>query len=80
MALKYKTRRRLAFLILLVGLPIYVVLAVNLVEWFDRPPIWLEFVIFAVLGVAWALPFRFIFLGVAKPDPDAPPPEDDAPR
>ena len=78
MALRYKARRRLAFLILLVGLPLYVVAAVTVVGLFDRPPIWLEFVVYAVLGIVWAVPFRAVFLGVGKPDPDAPPPPPDA--
>ena len=74
MALKYKTRPRLAFLILMVGLPLYVVVAVSLVGLFDRPPIWLEFGIYALLGVLWVFPFKSIFRGVAQPDPAAPPP------
>ena len=76
MALRYKTRRRLSFLILLVGLPLYVVAAVTVVGWFDRPPIWLEFLVYAALGVIWALPFRAVFRGVGRPDPDAPPPDE----
>ena len=77
MALRYKTRRRLSFLILLVGLPLYVVAAVTVVALFDRPPVWVEFAVYVVLGILWVLPFRAIFLGVGKPDPDAPPPPDD---
>ncbi|MXQ09202.1 DUF2842 domain-containing protein [Alphaproteobacteria bacterium GH1-50] len=76
MALSWKTRRRLSLLILLVGLPLYVIVAVNVVALFDRPPIWLEFVIYVVLGVAWALPLKAVFKGVGKADPDAEPRED----
>lgn len=76
MALTYKTRKRLAFLILMVGLPLYVVAAVTVVGWFDRPPIWLEFLVYVVLGVVWALPFKPIFKGIGQPDPDAPVDED----
>ncbi|MFO6464430.1 DUF2842 domain-containing protein [uncultured Jannaschia sp.] len=76
MALRYKTRKRLAFLILIVGLPLYVVVAVSVVNLFDRPPIWLEFVIYAALGILWVLPFKSIFRGVGQPDPDAPPRDD----
>ncbi len=71
MALSWKTRRRLSLLILLVGLPIYVVVAVTVVNWFDRPPIWLEFFIYVALGIAWAFPLKGIFKGVGKADPDA---------
>lgn len=79
MALSYKTRRRLSLLVLAVGLPVYIVLAVNLVEMFDRPPILVELLIYLVLGVLWALPLRAVFLGVGRADPDAPPPSDERP-
>ena len=71
MALKYKTRRRLALRILVVGLPLYILLAAVLVSLFDRPPLWLEFVIYVGLGIAWILPLKPIFLGVGQADPDA---------
>lgn len=76
MALGYKARKRLAFLILLVGMPAYVVAAVTLVNWMGRAhlPIAVEFFMYAVLGVIWIFPFKAIFRGTAKPDPDAPPP------
>lgn len=70
MALKYKTRRRLALLILLVGLPLYVVVAVNVVALFERPPILLELGIYVGLGIVWALPLRSVFKGIGRPDPD----------
>lgn len=72
MALPYKTRRRLALLILLVGLPLYIVVAVNVVGLFDRPSILLELVIYVGLGILWALPFKAVFKGVGQADPDAP--------
>jgi hypothetical protein len=71
MALGYKARKRLSLLILLVGMPLYIVVAVNVVGLFDRPPIWLEFLIYVVLGLIWALPFKAVFRGVGQPDPDA---------
>lgn len=77
MALKHKTKKRLSLLILLVGLPIYIVLAVTLVDLFERPSIWVEFAIYVGLGLLWALPFKAVFLGVGREDPDAPPPGDD---
>jgi hypothetical protein len=72
MALTYKTRRRLSALILLVGLPLYIFLAISVVTWFDRPPILIELVIYLVLGVLWALPFKYVFRGVGQADPDDP--------
>ena len=71
MALSYKARRRWALAILLVGMPLYVVAAVNLVDLFDRPPILVELAVYIGLGVLWILPFRVIFRGIGQPDPDA---------
>ncbi|MGB8623811.1 MAG: DUF2842 domain-containing protein [Paracoccaceae bacterium] len=71
MALSYKARRRWSLVILLVGLPLYIVLAVTLVDLFDRPPFLVELVIYVGLGFLWALPFRFVFRGVGQADPDA---------
>ena len=71
MALSYKARRRLSLLILLVGLPLYIVIAVSVVNWLGKPPFWLELVIYVTLGIAWALPFKAVFKGVGKADPDA---------
>lgn len=66
MALRHKTRRRLSLLLLLVGLPLYVVAAVTVVSLFNRPGILLELLIYVALGVVWALPFRFVFRGVGR--------------
>lgn len=70
MALSYKARRRWSLVILLIGLPIYVVVAVSVVNMLDRPPIWAELLVYVVLGFLWALPFRFIFRGIGQADPD----------
>jgi Protein of unknown function (DUF2842) len=71
MALSYKARRRWALFILLIGMPVYVVLAVNLVDLFERPSIPVELAVYVGLGILWVLPFRFIFKGIGQPDPDA---------
>lgn len=75
MALSYKARRRWSLLILVLGLPVYIVLAVVLMAAIGRPPIWLEFLIYVFLGVAWAFPLKFVFRGIGKEDPDAGPQE-----
>jgi hypothetical protein len=72
MALTWRARRRWALVVLLAGLPLYVALAVSLVALFERPGIVVELAIYIGLGLAWALPLRFIFRGVGRPDPDAP--------
>lgn len=71
MALSYAARRRWALVILLVGLPLYVVAAVTLVDLIERPHFLLELAIYVGLGFLWALPFRFIFRGIGQADPDA---------
>ena len=68
----YRTRKRLAALILLVALPLYIVVAVNVVELFDRPHPLVELLVFAALGVLWAIPLKRVFKGIGQPDPDAP--------
>jgi hypothetical protein len=72
MALSYKTRRRLALLILLVGLPLYIAAAWWVTSLFERPSLLIELAIYVALGFIWALPFKFIFRGVGQADPDAP--------
>jgi hypothetical protein len=79
MALSYKARRRWALFILLIGMPVYVVLAVNLVDLFERPSIPVELAVYVGLGILWVLPFRFIFRGIGQPDPDAKAGENDPP-
>ena len=71
MALSYKARKRWSLVILLVGLPAYVVACVTVMNWLDRPPLWVEFFVYVILGIVWALPFKFVFKGVGQPDPDA---------
>jgi len=71
MALSYKSRRRWSLIILLVGLPLYIVAAISLVSYLDRPPFIVELGVYVLLGVVWALPFKFVFRGVGQVDTDA---------
>ena len=71
MALSYKARRRWALVILLIGLPSYIAVAVWTVAQFARPPVLLELGIYVALGIVWALPFKFVFKGIGQADPDA---------
>ena len=70
--MSYGMRRFLSAMVLLVGLPIYIIVAMYVISLFDRPPFLLEIVIYVVPGILWALPFRKLFRGVGRPDPDAP--------
>ncbi len=72
MAMTYKQRRRWSLIILLVGLPIYIIVATTLVSLLPRPNVLIEMVIYLVLGLLWAVPFKSVFKGVGKGDPDAP--------
>ncbi|MEM8576334.1 MAG: DUF2842 domain-containing protein [Pseudomonadota bacterium] len=77
MALRYKTRKRLSLLVLVLGVPAYVVMAVSVMNWLhpdplSRPSIGMELLIYVVLGILWAIPLRFLFKGIGQPDPDAP--------
>ncbi|AUQ54939.1 DUF2842 domain-containing protein [Phaeobacter inhibens] len=70
--LSYKARRRWALVILLIGMPVYIVLAVNVISWLDRPSLLVELIVYVLLGVLWILPFKFVFRGVGKADPNDP--------
>ena len=71
MALSYKSRRRWSLVILVIGLPIYVIMAIGIIGLFDRPPILLELFIYVALGVVWAFPLKAVFKGIGQADPDA---------
>lgn len=73
MTLSWKARRRWALFALVVALPLYIVVTVNVIELFDRPPFLVELLIYVALGIVWAIPLKKLFLGIGKPDPDAPP-------
>lgn len=71
MALSYKARRRWSLVILLVGLPIYIIAAVWVMSFFTtRPHIVIEVLIYLGLGVLWAFPLKSVFKGVGQADPD----------
>ena len=70
MALSYKAKRRWALIILILGLPVYIILAVALMVWLGRPPFIVELLVYILLGILWALPLKFVFQGVGQADPD----------
>ncbi|MDO5643500.1 MAG: DUF2842 domain-containing protein [Paracoccus sp. (in: a-proteobacteria)] len=65
-----KNRKRLSLLILLLGLPGYIVACWWLLAFIDdrwgRMPLWAEAVVIITLGVIWVLPFKRIFKGIGK--------------
>ncbi|GAA3870356.1 DUF2842 domain-containing protein [Celeribacter arenosi] len=70
MALSYKARRRWALVILVIGLPLYIVAAVTVLNWINRPSLWVELAVYVGLGVLWAIPFRSIFRGIGQAPPE----------
>ena len=70
MALSYKARRRWSLVVLLIWLPFYIIVAVTIMTAIPRLPMLIELLIYLVLGVAWVIPFKFVFKGVGKDDPD----------
>jgi hypothetical protein len=70
MALTYKSRKRWALVILLIGLPVYIVAAVTVIGLLDRPDLLVELLVYVVLGVIWIVPFKFVFKGIGQEDPE----------
>lgn len=71
MTLSHKARKRWALVLLLVGLPGYIAVAITVVSLFDRPSPWVELLVYVILGIIWIVPLRRLFLGVAQADPEA---------
>lgn len=74
--LSYRARKRWAIAILLLGLPIYVIVCVTVMNWLypdpaARPHILIELAIYVGLGVLWAFPLKGIFRGIGQADPGA---------
>ena len=61
----------LLLVVLLVALPLYIVVALNVIQPFDRPPFWAELLVYVGLGVIWVFPLKAVFKGVGQADPDA---------
>ena len=67
-----KARRRWALVVLLVGLPLYIIVATTLGGLFGGQSVLLQLVVYIVLGIVWILPFKSLFRGIGQADPDAP--------
>lgn len=63
-----RARKRWSLLLLVVGLPLYIVVAVSVVNWADRVfgrlPFLAELAVYVALGIVWVLPFRRLFAGI----------------
>ncbi len=76
MALSWKSRRWLSLLVLVVGLPLYIIVAVTILNRIGDLPLWVELPVYVILGVAWAFPFKSLFRGIGQADPNADEPKD----
>jgi len=70
MGLSWKARRRWSLVILVVGLPIYIIIAMIVLSLIGRPNILVELLVYIVLGIVWILPFKRVFTGIGQEDPD----------
>lgn len=70
MALSYKAKRRWALVILLIGLPLYVVVSVNVIDFFGVQNKLVQLIVYVALGVLWAFPFKAVFKGIGQADPE----------
>lgn len=70
MPLSWKARRRWSIFTLLVAVPLYIVVVVNVLALFDRPPFWVELAVYVVLGIVWVLPLKALFKGIGQAEPD----------
>jgi len=71
MALSYKARKRWSLIILVIGLPLYAGLVVNLITILPALPKVLELIMYVFLGIAWIIPLKYVFQGIGQADPDA---------
>ena len=71
----YKARKKLALFVLVVGLPVYIIVAATIMSYMMtqevRFPMAVEFFVYVVLGIGWAFPLKWVFQGIGQPDPDA---------
>ena len=62
----YRLKRFLAILVLLLWLPFYIVLVLNILALFERPSLVVELIVYVIAGVLWALRFKAVFKGVGQ--------------
>ena len=62
----YRLKKFLAIIVLLLWLPFYIVLVLNILALFERPSLVVELLVYVIAGVLWALPFKALFKGVGQ--------------
>tara|TARA_Y100001968_G_C19313056_1_gene695196 strand:+ start:426 stop:638 length:213 start_codon:yes stop_codon:yes gene_type:complete len=63
----HRLKRLFALLVLLLWLPLYIVLVLNVLTLFERPNLLIELLLYVVVGVFWAWPFKGLFKGIGQP-------------
>ena len=66
----YRLKRFFAILVLLLWLPFYIVMVLNILALFERPSLIIELLVYVTAGVFWALPFKALFKGIGKQTKD----------
>ena len=64
--LNKKLKKIIAYVVLFIFLPLYIVLVVSIIDYVGRFNIWLEFGTYVLLGIIWIFPFKFAFKGLAS--------------
>ena len=62
----HRLKRLFAILVLLLWLPLYIVLVLNVLALFERPNLLIELIVYVVAGVFWAWPFKALFKGIGQ--------------
>ena len=68
--LTHRQKKLFSLIILLVWLPAYIIIVLNVINYLDRPSVAIELLIYVIAGILWALPFKFIFKGIGKNEKD----------
>ena len=63
----YKIKRLFALMVLLLWLPFYIILVLNFLALFERPNLFVELLIYFIVGMFWAWPFKALFKGIGQP-------------
>ena len=67
--MSYRNRKLLCVLLLVIGLPAYIVMAAWVVGLFERPSFLVELAVYVGLGILWALPLKALFRGMGRAGP-----------
>jgi len=62
-----RTRKLVGSIVLFLWMTVFALLAMALIGKLpDRPPVWVEPVLYAILGVVWILPLKPLFIWMGK--------------